>query len=430
MGRTRRVSGWLALALLLVFAPAAQGTLFLAADSTTNDGYVRLGVIGSASLTDVHVGEVVGGTYEEIKALMLLPYGVSDESGELGREDVPQAARWRCDRRSRNFVAYGTDTQGAIERSNVFSVDTPSCANRLRLDVPVQVGSGRSVPIELKDTFAQGNVGGKLCRKLAGRPARCTDLRVPSGRKQTATSLALPRDGHWRISLRSPVQTIQRVVAVGVKPRPQDLSFLPNILATGDSLMQGLDAILDDRLSGEAQVDKDVHIGSGLSKPVIVDWAKLPTRQVREFQPKATLLFLGTNDGQPIQNAQGTFVACCDEPWIAEYTILARRAMKTYLQNGSGRVYWLKIPAARDDRRVELIAAVNQALDRAAKGLKGASVLDMSAVFTPGGVYRDTMTYKGQVVRVRQQDGIHLSNAGARIAADVVVDQLRRDGVL
>ena len=47
----------------------------------------------------------------------------------------------------------------------------------------------------------------------------------------------------------------------------------------------------------------------------------------------------------------------------------------------------------------------------------------MERTFTPGGRYSDT---RGQT-RVREPDGIHLNEAGAGIAADVVLAALRRD---
>ncbi len=51
----------------------------------------------------------------------------------------------------------------------------------------------------------------------------------------------------------------------------------------------------------------------------------------------------------------------------------------------------------------------------------------MSAIFTPGGRYRDAMPVNGQDTIVRQPDGIHLNEAGAAVAAKVVLGAMRRD---
>jgi lysophospholipase L1-like esterase len=429
MGRVSRGFLMLALVLVLVLPAVAKASIFLSADATGEKGWVRLGILGSMSLTDVHVGELVNGEYEEISPLTLDYFGTYEGYGDLGRATIAHAARWRCDRLERQFLSYGTTPEGVREESD-FLVRTPSCENRMRLSVPLRAERDRPVKVVLTDTFQVGAVGGRLCRKPPKGPARCKLFRVPTGATKATTTFVPPREGYWHVSLRSPDQRIERTLAVGVKPRAKDLDALPDILATGDSLMQGLDAVLEDRLTGEATVDTDVHIGTGLTKPLLVDWAKLPARQVKKYHPKATLLFLGVNDGQTIKNAQGTYVACCGQDWIDEYTLRARRAMKTYIQGGKGLIYWLAIPASRDDRRTQLISAVNHAIAAAAKGIKNARILDMVALFTPNGVYRESMMYHGRRVTVRQSDGIHLSNEGAEIAADYVISELEKDGVL
>jgi hypothetical protein len=53
-------------------------------------------------------------------------------------------------------------------------------------------------------------------------------------------------------------------------------------------------------------------------------------------------------------------------------------------------------------------------------------VIPADEIFTPGGRYRETMSYKGRKRQVREGDGAHLSIAGARIAADAVIAVLER----
>jgi hypothetical protein len=60
----------------------------------------------------------------------------------------------------------------------------------------------------------------------------------------------------------------------------------------------------------------------------------------------------------------------------------------------------------------------------------GARVIDLVPVFTPGQQFRRTITFRGQTVTARQDDGVHLSNAGASIAATLVLDRLRADRAL
>jgi hypothetical protein len=63
------------------------------------------------------------------------------------------------------------------------------------------------------------------------------------------------------------------------------------------------------------------------------------------------------------------------------------------------------------------VFAVDAALSRGAAGLRHVAVVDIASVFTPRGVYRSSIVVDGRSVKVRNPDGVHLSPAGAAIAA-------------
>ena len=54
-------------------------------------------------------------------------------------------------------------------------------------------------------------------------------------------------------------------------------------------------------------------------------------------------------------------------------------------------------------------------------------MIDTVPVFTPGERYRDSMTINGKPTIVRQSDGIHLNDAGASLAATIVLDAVDHD---
>jgi hypothetical protein len=112
------------------------------------------------------------------------------------------------------------------------------------------------------------------------------------------------------------------------------------------------------------------------------------------------------------------------------YAARAQAMMKSFERGGTAQVYWLTLPAARPHSWNRIYRAVNLALRSAAKREGGGvRLLDMGAVFTPSGHFQQTITRGGRRVSVRQSDGIHLNVAGARIAAQVVVRQMRRDAL-
>lgn len=214
---------------------------------------------------------------------------------------------------------------------------------------------------------------------------------------------------------------------LGVEPRrPRKLD---TVLVTGDSLSMPLDVEVARRSAGgDAEVVRDPHIGTGISKTGLVDWGRLSTQQVREHEPDAVVVFIGANEGFPMPGPRGRELECCGPDWAAEYAYRVRRMMNTYRQGGEARVYWLTLPAPRDGDRQEIARAVNAAISVAAEPYRAqVRVLDMSELFTPGWNYRDAMTVDGRRQIVREADGVHLNGTGAGVAAEVVLDAVRRD---
>ena len=104
--------------------------------------------------------------------------------------------------------------------------------------------------------------------------------------------------------------------------------------------------------------------------------------------------------------------------------------MDAYLRNGVRRVYWLQLPQARGGDFRKAYPAVNRGSRLAAKRRKRVRIVALNKVFTPRGRYRDVHALPRAHVRVRQRDGIHLSPAGATIAARFTIRRIRRDRVL
>lgn len=204
---------------------------------------------------------------------------------------------------------------------------------------------------------------------------------------------------------------------------------LTTMLVTGDSLSMPLDTELAKRLTKEGvKVERDPHVGTGISKSGVVDWAKLSQQQVRDLGPEAVVVFVGANEGFPLPRPGGGEIPCCGPEWAVIYAERVRRMMNTYRQAGEARVYWLGVPLPRDGRRREVQRSVNAAFEVAAQPWRSqVRLLDLAAVFTPNGRYRDAMEVDGRKQIVREADGNHLNRKGAEVAADLVLEAVRRD---
>jgi len=205
------------------------------------------------------------------------------------------------------------------------------------------------------------------------------------------------------------------------------------VLATGDSMIQYVDAALSQRLERRrrVRVASDAHVSTGLSKPSLLNWPRYAKQQVRRYRPRVTVMFIGANDGFPMTNRSGRSVGCCGKQWRDEYARRAMAMMRTYGRRGRGRVYWLLLPQARSGFFRRVFPAVNAGVRKAARRSGNRrQLIHLNRVFTPGGRFRSAMRYRGRLVTVRQPDGVHLTPAGASIAADEVVAAIDRGHAL
>jgi hypothetical protein len=202
------------------------------------------------------------------------------------------------------------------------------------------------------------------------------------------------------------------------------------VLVTGDSMAMPLDVEMARRLAGRrgTRVVRDARLGTGVSKTDLLDWRKLSAQQVRKYHPDAIVVFIGANEGFPMAGPGGRQVQCCGDDWKGVYVARVRRIMGNYRQGGKARVYWLKLPLPRDGDRRQIARTVNSALDAAYRPFRSeVRVPDMESVFTPNNRYRDAMDVDGRERIVRNADGIHLNEAGAQVAAKLVLQQMGKD---
>jgi hypothetical protein len=213
---------------------------------------------------------------------------------------------------------------------------------------------------------------------------------------------------------------------------PSAMAAKPRVLVTGDSMIDRISAQTKRALEhrrAEAKVIADVHAGTGITKPWRRSWLDYAPFQIRRDRPRATVVMIGANDGYPLLDDRGREVSCCRRAWVDAYARDAGDMMRSYTRRGR-LVYWLTLPAPDDDARYVNYAAVNYALDQAARRHDRVRLLDMVELFTPGYRYRRRMMVDGKRVAVREPDGVHLNKTGAKVARRAVRRALRADGVI
>lgn len=382
--------------------------------STEHPGRVDLAFFGPPGAA-VRFGETWAGRNVELGRATTDAKGVAPLLG---------AATWRCDRQSRRFTA--TIDGGA--RKATFEVRTPSCAGRLTVRVPRHVSRGARVPVRIVDGWRLGDRDATLCVSGAGVERRCATVRLARGSAGVLRRVTAPRSGMLRVAVDLGGYRVAERVAVGTAT-PPDVPAKPVLLATGDSTIEGVDSYLAERLGTGVQTVFGSRPGTGLSLPGELPWPQAASAQVRRHAPRVTVMSLGANDTYPMQVPGGGTVACCSAAWRAEYAARAGGLMRTYAA-GDGRLLWLLLPVPRASGQAAAFATINAAVRDAAAGVRGVRLLDLGDEISPGGVYTDTLVEQGTAVPVRAEDGVHLSDAGASIAADAVLEDLRRTGWL
>jgi lysophospholipase L1-like esterase len=326
---------------------------------------------------------------------------------------LENAAQWSCDRLDRRFVGAAKMADGSLALGT-YSVRTPSCAHRFKLDVPKRVAPGKIARIRVVDLWGIGGVRPQLCVTPVEAKRRCERVALRRAVAVVTRRYRATSRGHWLVELRLARHRLRDSLEVGGSAASRRHAPV-SVLATGDSMMQGVDSFLSDELGDSFEVHSDVLPGSQISRGEF--WAKHSRSQTLRLRQDVTVISVGgANDGLPLVNRTGELQQCCGEPWLHQYTRRVRGMMQAYLQRGHGRVVWLTLPAPRDLARKAISDAVNASILAAASGLERVTVERIDLLFTPTG-YRDSIRYRGRTIAVREPDGVHLNIPGTAIAA-------------
>jgi hypothetical protein len=424
------------IALLATLLAGACAPLAHAATPGTPEYVCQFGSAANHLAADATVQGVVGLRFYDHRGARVIFYECVDgQPKRLGARRIAQdpatnppaeitdAVQWTCDRTVRKFAALATLPDGEI-LTGYYSVHTPSCAQRFELEASRRVATGKRFKVRAVDQWGLGGVRPELCVAPPGSRFDCRELRFADAVPTASRSVRAAVAGRWRVQLRQGDKLRRHATVlvgegrVGAEKKP------PTVLATGDSTMQGIDSFLTDRLGDDAVVHSDIYPGAGISRGVF--WPRKAVEQTKALHQRVTVMSVGAaTDAVALPSGNGTLVACCEEAWVVAYSQRVRAMMRTYLRGGLARVFWLTPPLPKVEARARITFAVDDAVTRAARGLKGVIVGRVDRYFSPNG-YAETIRYKGRNVRVRESDGVHLSIEGTSIAAEILAPQIRK----
>lgn len=401
--------------LVAVGGGPAQAQVSPLLGSSATDGHIDLSMLAPAGAA-VAFSELVDGVREPLGSGLAMP----GPDGITGAAQLRHATRWRCDRVLRTFVATATSPAGEVLEATG-DVRTPGCERRLAVSVPKRVERGGRLRVTVRDRWALGDLTVTVCARRPKTQERCRTLTMPEGRTKAVTTRKVSSvPGRVDVSVRYG-RYYDATFPVGVG-RTVTRSDLPVLLATGDSMIQGIDAFIGDRLHRSFDVVRESYPGSAISKPEATPWTARAFEQGTKLTPAVTVVSIGANDRFPMSLADGTQEPCCTPAWAAEYVRRATAMIRRWSKPAKGRVLWLTLPAPRDARYAPAFAVVNDALERMAGTIANLELVRVDELLSAGGQYRETIN--GKVVR--DPDGLHLSVAGQHLVAEAVVRAIRR----
>lgn len=201
------------------------------------------------------------------------------------------------------------------------------------------------------------------------------------------------------------------------------------VVITGDSLPGYIGQLLVPRLDAlrTARAWSIIHDSTGITRPDYFNWANEAPAQVRAYHADATIVLIGGNDFQNIV-AGGRVLIAGSSAWTREYQRRVEVCMRIWAQGGSHRVYWLSMPPSRNPSWAYDDWQINNALRRAARQVRGALFVNINGPITNRGHYADYVRYHGQVISVREADGVHVNLAGSQIIEnDIIFPLLKRE---
>jgi hypothetical protein len=201
------------------------------------------------------------------------------------------------------------------------------------------------------------------------------------------------------------------------------------ILVVGDSLSVSLGEQFDHALAGAPGVDftRDGTRSTGLTRPELLDWPARLRELVAKAAPDVVVIMIGANDVMPIAAADGSRIYFENPAWVDAYAAKALELVAICRQaNPAVAITWVGVPSMGEASLAAGVKQVNAAL-AAMCAAAGCRFIDTEAAFSdPEGRFtrhaRDTAT--NDIVPIRTADGVHLTDAGSRLLAGLVLESL------
>lgn len=277
----------------------------------------------------------------------------------------------------------------------------------------LEVGDARTVALAASAHLATLAEQTPLPR---ARSALLAALAAPPAHETTAPAAAPAAES---VALRqTPIQRITLTTPAAAGLRPVTVALV------GDSMMAvGLGPYLTRELSAMpgVRVVRAWRSGTGLARPEVFDWRAQYPKLLGSAHPDLVICAIGANDAQNFL-LDGKPVAFGDETWNREYQRRVAGLLET-VAPGDTPVLWLALPSMRSEKFARRVLRLNGVVKQALARERRTVWLESNPLLGGGAVdYVEFQKNRQQKLeRLRQDDGIHLSDAGAARIGPAIV---------
>jgi uncharacterized protein len=154
--------------------------------------------------------------------------------------------------------------------------------------------------------------------------------------------------------------------------------------------------------------------GTGLARPDVFNWQLEYPAMLRDSRPDIILVAIGANDGQGFVE-DGTVYPFASPGWQRIYADRVQ-AYLDLLQSHGATVIWLGLPPMKDETLDTRMDAINRIDYEVVRSTPNAIWFSTSGIIgDPDGHFRDFGEVRNRTEKLRQSDGIHLSDDGAAL---------------
>ena len=200
------------------------------------------------------------------------------------------------------------------------------------------------------------------------------------------------------------------------------------VVVVGDSLAVGLARTIGAGTDPDlVRVVNQARLATGLARSDAFDWPAEVARIGRQFRPDLVVVMIGSNDAQPIVSPGGhRTIPIATAEWVGAYRGQIDELITAATSQGA-RVAWVGLPTMQEQWRRRWARRLNEHYRLRVRANEGAIYVDTFDAFSrPDGSYAAYLRgARGNVVQVREPDGVHFTYTGYQLVADVLFDRLR-----